>query len=140
MAQTMAVMVASLIRNVENRHRLSGIGAYQRDQARQGNQPIMAEVTIVYWRDIPAQVIVGKGRRGSKVQLSERFEQAIDRCAMKVGARDTDSYLAEWRKAVVADLDGEPDTIAADYAARLETEFDTARLKTLIDAEGWAKA
>lgn len=136
----MAVMVASLIRNVENRHRLSGIGAYQRDQARQGNQPIMAEVTIVYWRDIPAQVIVGKGRRGSKVQLSERFEQAIDRCAMKVGARDTDSYLAEWRKAVVADLDGEPDTIAADYAARLETEFDTARLKTLIDAEGWAKA
>ena len=55
-------------------------------------------VTIVYWRDIPAQVIVGKGRRGAKVQLPERFEQAIDRCAMKVGAQDTDSYLAEWRK------------------------------------------
>jgi hypothetical protein len=59
----------------------------------------MPEVTIVYWSDIPAQVIVGKGRRGSKVQLPERFEQAIDRCAMKVGARDTDAYLAEWRKA-----------------------------------------
>lgn len=100
----------------------------------------MAEVTIVYCRDIPAQVIVGKGRRGSKVQLSERFEQAIDRCAMKVGARDTDSYLAEWRKAVVAEIEGEPDTIAADYAARLEAEYDTARLKTLIDAEGWARA
>ncbi|MEY2956947.1 MAG: hypothetical protein RL123_1675, partial [Pseudomonadota bacterium] len=54
----------------------------------------MPEVTIVCWRDIPAQVIVGKGRRGAKVQLSERFEQAIDRCAMKIGARDTDSYLA----------------------------------------------
>ena len=27
----------------------------------------MVEVTIVYWRDIPAQVIVGKGRRGTKV-------------------------------------------------------------------------
>ena len=105
-----------------------------------GNHRIMAEVTIVYWRDIPAQVIVGKGRRGSKVQLSERFEQAIDRCAMKVGARDTDSYLAEWRKAPVADIEGEPVTIAADYAAKLEAEFDTARLKTLIDAEGWAKA
>ena len=100
----------------------------------------MPEVTIVYWRDIPAQVIVGKGRRGSKVQLSERFEQAIDRCAMKVGARDTDSYLAEWRKAPVAEIEGDPDTIAADYAAKLEAEFDTARLKSLIDAEGWAKA
>jgi len=29
-------------------------------------------VVIVYWRDIPAQVIVGKGRRGVKVPLSER--------------------------------------------------------------------
>ena len=42
----------------------------------------MPDVTIVYWRDIPAQVIVGQGRRGTKVQLSERFEQAIDRAAL----------------------------------------------------------
>jgi len=41
----------------------------------------MADITIVYWRDIPAQVIAGKGRRGVKKQLSERFEQAIDRAA-----------------------------------------------------------
>lgn len=100
----------------------------------------MAEITVVYWRDIPAQVIVGKGRRGSKVQLSERFEQAIDRCAMKVGARDTDSYLAEWRKAVVGDVEGDPDQIVAAEAARLEAEFDTARLKALIDTDGWARA
>jgi hypothetical protein len=100
----------------------------------------MPEVTVVFWRDIPAQVIVGKGRKGSKVQLSERFEQAIDRCAMKVGARDTDSYLAEWRKAVIHELDGDPDDIARSEAARLEAEYDTAHLKALIDAEGWAKA
>ena len=31
----------------------------------------MAEVTIVYWRDIPAQVIVGKGRRdGGGIDLA----------------------------------------------------------------------
>ena len=100
----------------------------------------MPEVTIVYWRDIPAQVIVGKGRRGSKVQLTERFEQAIDRCAMKVGARDTDSYLAEWRKAPPYEVEGDQDEIAKAEAARLEAEYDTARLKALIDAEGWAKA
>lgn len=100
----------------------------------------MAEVTVVYWRDIPAQVIVGKGRRGSKIQLTERFEQAIDRCAMKIGARDTDSYLAEWRKVVIGEIEGDPDTIVATEAARLEAEFDTERLKTLINSEGWAKA
>ena len=98
----------------------------------------MPDVTVVFWRDIPAQVIVGKGRRGSKVQLSERFEQAIDRCAMKIGARDADSYLAEWRKAAPYPVEGDQAEIAASEAARIEAEFDTARLKTLIDADGWA--
>ena len=98
----------------------------------------MPEVTIVYWRDIPAQVIVGKGRRGAKVQLFERFEQAIDRCAMKIGARDADAYLAEWRKAAPYEVEGDQDEVARDTAARLEAEYDTARLKTLIDSDGWA--
>ena len=100
----------------------------------------MPEVTIVYWRDIPAQVIVGKGRRGAKVQLPERFEQAIDRCAMKIGARDADAYLAEWRKAEPYEVEGEQEAVAAAEAARLEAEFDTERLKALIQSEGWAKA
>ena len=98
----------------------------------------MPEVTIVYWRDIPAQVIVGKGRRGSKVQLTERFEQAIDRCAMKVGAKDADAYLAEWRKADPYEVAGEPDAVAAAEAARLEAEYDTVRLRALIDNNGRA--
>lgn len=96
----------------------------------------MPDITIVYWRDIPAQVIVGKGRRGAKVQLSERFEQAIDRCAMKVGARDTDAYLADWRKAVVRSEDGDPDQLAKSEAARLEEDFDQEALKTLIANDG----
>lgn len=98
----------------------------------------MPEVTIVYWRDIPAQVIVGKGRRGSKVQLPERFEQSIDRAAMKSGARDTDSYLAEWRKGEPYEVDGDPDAIAASEAARIDAEYDSARLKVLIDNGGKA--
>lgn len=98
----------------------------------------MPEVTIVYWRDIPAQVIVGKGRRGAKVQLSERFEKAIDRCAMKIGAKDADAYMAEWRKADPYEVDGEQDAVAAAEAARLEAEFDAARLKALIDNDGRA--
>ena len=98
----------------------------------------MPNVTIVYWRDIPAQVIVGKGRRASKVQLSERFEQAIDRAAMKVGAAGTDAYLAEWRRADAFAVDGDADQIAADEAAKLEAEFDKDRIIQLIDNDGWA--
>jgi Virulence factor len=98
----------------------------------------MPDVTVVFWRDIPAQVIVGKGRSGAKVQLSERFEQAIDRCAMKIGAKDADAYLAEWRKADPYPVDGEQADIAAATAAKLEQEYDTDRLKVLIANEGWA--
>lgn len=98
----------------------------------------MPDVTVVYWRDIPAQVIVGKGRRGSKRQLEERFEQAIDRAAMKIGAEDTDSYLAEWRKAAAYALDGDPDQIAEAEAQRLEVEYDKDRIKALIANNGWA--
>ena len=98
----------------------------------------MPDVTVVFWRDIPAQVIVGKGRRGAKVQLAERFEQAIDRCAMKIDAKDSDAYLAEWRKAEPYMVDGEQDEVAAAQAARLEAEYDIDRIKQLIDNDGWA--
>ncbi len=98
----------------------------------------MPDVTIVYWRDIPAQVIVGKGRRGAKKPLPERFEQAIDRAAMKIGAKDADAYLAEWRKADPYPVEGEPTDVAEAEAARLDTEYDQERLKALIENEGWA--
>jgi hypothetical protein len=98
----------------------------------------MPEVTIVYWRDIPAQVIVGKGRNGTKRPLAERFEQAIDRCAMKIGAKDSDAYLSEWRKAAPYPVEGAADEVAVAEAARLETEYDATRLRALIDNAGWA--
>jgi hypothetical protein len=98
----------------------------------------MVDVTIVYWRDIPAQVIAGKGRRGAKVQLPERFEQAIDRAAMKTGAAGTDDYLAAWRKADPYPVDGEQDDVAKSEAARLDAEYDQERIKTLIANNGWA--
>ena len=98
----------------------------------------MPAVTIVYWRDIPAQVIVGKGRRGSKRPLPERFEQAIDRAAMKIGAGDSDAYLAEWRKADPFEVEGDPDAIADAEATRIDAEYDRDRIKQLIDNDGWA--
>ena len=98
----------------------------------------MVDVVVVFWRDIPAQVIVGKGRAASKVQLPERFEQAIDRCAMKIGAKDADAYLAEWRKADPYAVEGEAADVATSVAC-LDAEYDVERIKALIGADGWEK-
>jgi len=98
----------------------------------------MPDVTIVYWRDIPAQVIVGRGRKGAKRQLAERFEQAIDRAAMKSGLAGTDDYLSEWRKVQTATIEGDAFAIADAEAERLEAEYDQELVKTLIANNGRA--
>lgn len=98
----------------------------------------MPEVTIVYWRDIPAQVIVGRGRRGTKRPLPERFEQAIDRAAMKSGAAESDDYMAGFRKADPIAVDGTETEAADATVTRLDTQYDQDRIKTLIANDGWA--
>ena len=96
----------------------------------------MADRIIVYWRDIPAQVIVKRGRQSAKRELSLRFTEAIDMAAMRSGAGDTDAYLAEWRKAdpvpVGDDLEAEADKAAAE----IEAAFDRDRLVALAKNGG----
>ena len=98
----------------------------------------MAQLIVVYWRDIPAQVIVKRGRESAKRQLTERFEQAIDRAAMKARLRDTDSYLAEWRRADPVAVGEDLEQEAASAAEKLEADYDEARLKRLVDNGGLA--
>ncbi len=98
----------------------------------------MATLTIVYWRDIPAQVIVRRGRETAKRQLAERFEKAIDRAAMKAGKKDTDAYLAEWRRGDPLPCGDDLQAEAAAHAARLEAEYDDERLARLVAQGGLA--
>ena len=98
----------------------------------------MAQLVLVYWRDIPAQVIVKQGRSMAKRQLTERFEKAIDRAAMRAKLRDTDSYLAEWRRADPVDCGADLEAEAAAAAERLEADYDDARLQRLVENGGLA--
>ena len=100
----------------------------------------MPQITTVYWRDIPAQVLVGRGRRAAKVALSRRFEQAIDRAVMKAGLAGTDDYLAQWRKRPLdlPDAAGSDQDVAKAAAEHLERAYDQAHLKALIENDGWA--
>jgi uncharacterized 2Fe-2S/4Fe-4S cluster protein (DUF4445 family) len=94
------------------------------------------ELTVISWRDIPAQLIVRQGRSTAKRELSPRFQEAIDRAAMRSGARDGDAYLAEWRRSAPRVIEGAPEEVAAAEAARLEGAFDDARLAALVANDG----
>jgi len=98
----------------------------------------MADLIIVYWRDIPAQVIVKKGRQAAKRELPLRFTEAIDMCAMRVGARDTDAYLAEWRRADPVTVSDDLENEADRAFAAIDSEFSQERLVALVKSDGRA--
>ena len=100
----------------------------------------MAQLIIVYWRDIPAQVIVKAGRQNAKRQLGERFEKAIDRAAMRADLKDTDSYLAEWRRAEPVACGEDLEAEAEAAARRLEDDYPADRLRDLVSAGGWDRS
>ena len=72
--------------------------------------------TLIYWRDIPSQVILQRGRTREKAMLSARFQEAIDRAAMRAGKGSSDAYLNEWdrRASRVESDDALPDLAAAE--------------------------
>jgi hypothetical protein len=96
----------------------------------------MAELVVVYWRDIPAQVIVRKGRQNAKRELPLRFTEAIDMAAMRSGAAETDAYLAEWRKADPVPVGDDLEAEADKAAANLDATYDRERLVALAKAGG----
>ena len=58
----------------------------------------MPELTVIWWRDIPAQVTAKEGRARAARELAPRFQEAIDAAAMRAGLTGTDAYLEEWRR------------------------------------------
>ena len=90
-----------------------------------------AEVTVIYWRDIPAQVMAGKGRRARRIPLPDRFQEAIDRAAPRVGVIGADDYTAEYRKVTVPGPDPE---VVAD---QLDADFPDVVLEELVRNGGW---
>jgi hypothetical protein len=96
----------------------------------------MASLIILYWRDIPSQVIVKAGRLSAKRELSERFVRAIDNAAMHARASSADAYLADWRRCAPIPCGDDLEAEADAAAQRLETEYDTHHLAQLAKHDG----
>ena len=95
----------------------------------------MPELTVIWWRDIPAQVTAKEGRQSARAHLPDRFQEAIDAAAMRAGLIGTDAYLAEWRREpreCGEDLESE----VADEAEWLEAAYPDDTLERLVRADG----
>ncbi len=95
----------------------------------------MPSLITLYWRDIPAQVLAKKGRERARHALSDRFQLAIDRAAMRAKKIDADAYLDDWRRET-AKVSGDMHLAVIDKAASIEASYDNARLEALIKNKG----
>ncbi len=94
---------------------------------------------FIYWRDIPSAVIVKRGRKSGKAQLSHRFQDAIDRAAMRAGKGGSDAYIAEWRRvSEPCEQSADPEQIAKQAADAIEASYTDEQLTALIRAHGKA--
>jgi len=97
--------------------------------------PASPELTVIYWRDIPAQVTATDGKRTTRAQLADRFQQAIDAAAMETGLVDSEAYLEAWHResrSCGSDLERE----TATEAERLETAHPQDELQALVRSGG----
>lgn len=96
-----------------------------------------AELIVLWWRDIPVQVIVRAGRRSHKIQLPPRFQEAVDRAAMRGGLVGQDEYLGAWRRES-RPCRGELEAEAVAEARSLEDAYPPSRLEALVGQAGVA--
>ena len=96
-------------------------------------------LTVIYWRDIPAQVKARAGRERASAPLPDRFMVAVDRAATIAGKVTTNEYIAEWREEtrpcgedLAAEVDREAKRLADAYPASL--------VLTYVRNGGWKPA
>lgn len=95
----------------------------------------MPELTVIWWRDIPAQVTAKQGRTRLSRELAPRFQEAIDAAAMRAGLIGSDAYLEEWRREAREcgeDLEGE----VAQELDWLDAAYTDEVLERLVHANG----
>ena len=99
----------------------------------------MSEVVTILWRDIPAQVTGRDGNEKHAVELSSRFQVAIDRAAAVADKVKYDEYIGEWRQ-TKEPLDGDLAGAVEAEAARLEGVYTRERIATLVANGGFEEA
>ena len=96
------------------------------------------KLTVIKWRDIPTQVMIKKSRREvEKIQLDNRFMEAVDSAATVGESTDADAYLTDWHNEVTEIEDGDLKGPVEQKAAELEAEFTDEILLSYVNNSGY---
>lgn len=95
-------------------------------------------LTVILWRDIPAQITASVGGATGKALLEARFQHAIDRAAAVADLTETSAYVSQWRR-IEEPITGagtepvvDPDAAATARAEELSDLFPRDRLEAFV--------
>jgi hypothetical protein len=92
----------------------------------------MIEYQITYWQDIPSMIVFKDESDTTKSILSNRFQEAIDEAAMRIGAVDSDAYLAGWKKGDWIKQEGSISEVSEKIVNELEEKYPQEKLLEIL--------
>ena len=95
----------------------------------------MAKLKVVYWRDIPSQVVIREGRRSTRLRLPPRFMKAIERASYRLKKKQQDALFEPWHD-VNQPFNGDIREQARQLVRHLETHYTDEVLENLIRSSG----
>ena len=84
----------------------------------------MTTYSILYWQEIPSLVEAKDGETTSKAQLSDRFQDLIDKVAMRRDLFGTDAYIEGFKKGPFIETEGNPEEAVRVIKEGLENDFE----------------
>jgi hypothetical protein len=73
------------------------------------------------------------GDQITKGIFSNRFQEAIDEAAMRLGETDSDAYLAGWHKSDWIQTSGDLTEISKEVIADIENDFTSEKLAEILN-------
>jgi hypothetical protein len=92
----------------------------------------MIEYQITYWQQIPSMVVFKDESETTKSILANRFQEAIDEAAMRIGAVDSDAYLAGWNKGEWIKQEGSLSDVSEKIVSELEEQYPQEKILEIL--------
>lgn len=92
----------------------------------------MAQVQVMYWKDIPYSVKAVDEQGQVKAMLPDRFQQAVDAAAMVDGHTDEDAYLEGFVWGAAQERPGSAQEALNSLVAELEYEYSPERIREMV--------